>query len=565
MPGIPDSYCRRGMNLKNMYDLIIIGGGINGCGIARDAALRGLKTLLVEKNDFAAGTSGANSQMIHGGARYLLSDLHTTQTSCLDSGYIQRIASHLVFRIPFIFPVFCEAGDSLFAKKLELELLETFFKAYDRYVPFKNGKPHTRLSKEEALQIEPGLNKNVIGAVTFDEWGLDSTRLTFLNALSAAEQGAEIKNHTEVLEILKEENQVKGVKLRNTFTGAISEARAKIVLNAAGPWASKIAKMAGVELRLRPAKGIHLSFDRQFVNSAILAKAMDGRSIFLMPHRNETILGTTDDDYFGDPDHLEILPDEIEYLLEGIEKVFPAIRQARITRAWAGIRPTLYERNKYEDDLTREHEVFDHEVRDGVKGFFSIAGGKLASFRLMSEETTNQICKKLGNTSACRTHQLPLPGSEQTVNVQELAQKFNVPLYAVRSLAWRHGSRVKEILELMASNIDHKNIICDCEPVLDAEIRYVIRNQWARTLDDVKRRTRFSLGPCEGGRCLMMGAQILGQELGLSPREVFSHAGDFLQLKWQGRKMLLHNFQLQQEELNQATYLNVACLDQNAS
>lgn len=545
------------------YDLIVIGGGINGCGIARDAAMRGLKVLLVEKNDFASATSGANSQMIHGGVRYLLSDIATTKTSCIDSGHIQKIASHLIFRIPFIFPVLCRSGESRFAKKMELELLEAFFGAYDRYAPFKNGKPHARLSREELLRLEPGLSPDVFGAVSFDEWGIDSARLTFLNALSAFEHGAELRNHTEVVKILKEGNRVAGLQLKDAFTGSVSEARARMIFNAAGPWVPKVARMAGVEVPLRPAKGIHISFDRQFVNSAILAKAIDGRSIFLMPHQNETILGTTDDDYFGDPDALDITEDEVEYLLEGIEQVFPDIRQARRLRAWAGIRPTLCERGKYEDDLTREHEVFDHETRDGLPGFLSIAGGKLASYRLMSQEAVDKVCEKLGHRAVCKTHEVPLPGSEQRLNIQDLAQKHAIPLYAMNSLAQRHGSRALEILELMETKGEHKNIICDCEPVLEAEIRYVIRKQWARTLDDVKRRTRYSLGPCEGSRCLLMGAQVLGEELGLPAREVFASAAEFLQLKWQGRRVVLDRFQLQQEELQQAQYLNVACLDQN--
>lgn len=545
------------------YDLIVVGGGINGCGIARDAAMRGLKVLLVEKNDFASATSGANSQMIHGGVRYLLSDIHTTKTSCLDSGYIQKIASHLIFRIPFLFPILRKPGDSALAKKLELEVLETFFEAYDRYTPLKNGKMHARLNREELLQLEPGLDPNVFGAISFDEWGLDSARLTFLNALSAYENGADVRNHTEVTQILRENNRVIGLKLKDTLTGNVDEVLSRIVMNAAGPWVPKIAKMAGVEVKLRPAKGIHISFDRQFVNSAILAKAIDGRSIFLMPHHNETILGTTDDDYFGDPDDLSISEEEVEYLLEGIESVYPEIRQARMMRAWAGIRPTLYERGKYEDDLTREHEVFDHETRDNLAGFMSIAGGKLASYRLMSQEAVDKICKKLNHEGVCRTHLVPLPGSEQILNPQELAQKHQIPLYAMNSLLMRHGSRAREILEIVDSNLDHKNIICDCEPVLEAEIRYVIRKQWAKTLDDVKRRTRYSLGPCEGTRCLMPGARILAEELGLPAREVFSKAADFFQLKWDGRKVLLDRYQLQQEELQQAQFLNVACFDQN--
>ncbi len=551
--------------MSDLFDLIIIGGGINGCGIARDAAMRGFKVLLVEKNDFASATSGANSQMIHGGVRYLLSDVHTTKTSCLDSGYIQKIASHLIFRIPFLFPVLQEKGESAFAKKVELELLETFFEAYDRYAPLKNGKPHTRLNAQELLQLEPDLTPSVFGGITFDEWGIESTRLTLLNALSAHEQGAEIKNHTEVLEILKDQGRVVGVRIRDFFTGQVSEVRAKIVFNAAGPWVPKIAKMAGVEIKLRPAKGIHISFDRRLTNTAVLAKAIDGRSIFLMPHQNETILGTTDDDYFGDPDDLSVTEDEVEYLLEGIEKVFPKIREARITRVWAGIRPTLYERGKYEDDLTREHEIFDHEKRDKLPGFISIAGGKLASFRLMSEEAVDVFCEKLGVSTLCSTHLKPLPGSEEKVDVEALAEKFKIPLFAAARLVYRQGARAAQVGASATTDWrtplhpNARNIICSCEPVLEAEIRYVIRHEWARTLEDLSRRTNLALGPCQGTDCLLPAAQILGEELGLSPHQVFSQVREFLEKKWKNKIPILKGTQLQQEELAREIFLNTLC------
>jgi glycerol-3-phosphate dehydrogenase len=544
-----------------MYDLIVIGGGINGCGIARDAAMRGLKVLLVEKNDFAGATSSANSQMIHGGVRYLLSDVHTTKISCLDSGYIQKIASHLIFRIPFVFPALKEPGKSPLAKKIQLELLETFFEAYDRYAPLKNGKPHTRLSREEALSLEPELSPQTLGAVTFDEWGIDSARLTLLNAVSASEHGAEVRNHTEVLQILKEQGRVVGVRLKDLLTGRITEARGKIVFNAAGPWVPKIAQMAGVEVKLRPAKGIHIVFDRRLTNTAILATAIDGRSIFLMPHQNVTILGTTDNDYFGDPDDISITEDEIEYLLEGIETVFPSIRKARMIEAYAGIRPTLYERNKYEDDLTREHEIFDHKVRDQVSGFITIAGGKLASYRLMSEEAVDLVCKKLGLTVACSTHLETLPGSEQTVKAEDLAEKYHIPLYAAHRLIYRHGSRATEVLKLAQTHPSHRNVICECDPVLEGEIRYAIRHEWARTLEDLSRRTRFSIGPCEGSRCMMLGAQILGEELGFSPKQIFSQVHDFLQKKWEGKRPILEGTHIQQEELNQFIHFTVGGLD----
>src|SRR3989338_8527563 len=176
---------------ERRYDVIVIGGGVNGTGLARDCALRGFKTLLVEKSDFGGGTTGASSCLIHGGARYLLYDVHTTKVACLDSGYIQKIAPHLLFRIPFLYLVFK-------GEKPHVDLLETFFEVYDRYSSLRNGKRHTRLSREEVLELEPGIVPHVSGAISFDEWAIDPYRLCVLNALSAKEASADIHNHEEV-------------------------------------------------------------------------------------------------------------------------------------------------------------------------------------------------------------------------------------------------------------------------------------------------------------------------------------------------------------------------------
>ncbi|MBZ0253479.1 MAG: FAD-dependent oxidoreductase, partial [Candidatus Methylomirabilis sp.] len=191
----------------NPYDLIVIGGGVNGAGIARDAAMRGLSTLLLEKYDFAAATTGASSGMIHGGLRYLQRDVGTTALSCLDSGYIQKIAPHLLFRIPFLYPV----RDFGPAARVMIELVETYFSIYDRYQPLKNGRPHVRLSRQECLEIEPGLNPDIVGGVSMDEYGIDPYRLVVANAVSAHEAGATVMNHTEVTDFVKEGGRVVGV------------------------------------------------------------------------------------------------------------------------------------------------------------------------------------------------------------------------------------------------------------------------------------------------------------------------------------------------------------------
>lgn len=529
------------------YDVLIIGGGINGAGIARDCAMRGLKTILVEKTDFAAGATGACSGMIHGGPRYLEYDIATTQTSCLDSGYIQKIAPFLLFRIPFIFPVL--KGD-----KYSIELIETFMEAYDRFVPLKNGRPHTRLTREDAFKLEPGLTPNVTGGVTIDEWGCSPFRLTILNVLSAHRYGAEIRNHTQAEKLLIDDNRrVIGAKLRNTLTGEREEVGARIVFNAGGPWSPGIARMAGAEVKIRPAKGVHLVFDRRLSNIAITAETIDGRSIFVLPYENTSLVGTTDDDYYGDMDNLTVTRDEIQYLIEGIERVFPSIRNERIIRTFAGVRPTLYEWRKNEDDLSREHKVFDHEGTENIKGLLSIAGGKFASYRLMAEHAADLICQKLGIRETCRTHLEPLPGGDGELDLEQVSKEYGMPTYAVQRLYQRYGTEYTKIMaEEPQGSV--KSIICQCESVTEAEIRHAVRHEWARTLDDVRRRTRLGAGPCQGCRCTLTAACILAEELHLNPDDLTGVARAFLQERWKGKMPALSGLQLAQEEINRAAH-----------
>ena len=537
------------------YDVIIIGGGVNGCGVARDCAMRGLRVALVEKNDLASGASGANSGMIHGGARYLQSQMQVTKLSCLDSGYIQRIAPHLCFRIPFIAPVL--RGTS-HASAL-LELMEVFFEAYDVYQPLKNGQPSARLTREEALELEPGLSPEIIGAVTFDEWGIDPFRLCVANALSAREHGAEILTYHQVEGLLREQDgAVAGVQARDLVTGELRRLEAPVTANLAGAWAARVGALAGVEVRVRPTKGIHLVYDRRITNYAIVAAAVDKRQLFIEPHENGTILGTTDDDYYGDPDDLWATEDEIEYLLQGAATMFPAIRDYRVTRTFVGLRPTLFEYGALEDALSRDHAIFDHG-QEGAPGLISMIGGKLASYRIMSEEFADQVCEKLGNRTPCETHAEPLPGGEGAVSLEELAAQHRLSPHALSRLAYRQGARACAVLEAAEEESDLAPV-CRCEPVTEAELRHCIRHEGARTLDDLRRRTRLAMGGCQGTRCIARAGEILGEELDLSPAQVLAQVLDLLQQRHRGKAPALAGINLAQEELNQARHYLTADL-----
>ncbi|MBI3271160.1 MAG: FAD-dependent oxidoreductase [Planctomycetes bacterium] len=536
-----------------MYDVIVIGGGVNGTGVARDAALRGLTTLLLEKGDFGAGATGNSSGMIHGGLRYLLSDVATTKKSCLDSGYIQRIAPYLLFRIPLMLPIL--AGG--IRARIQLELTEAFFEAYDRFAPLKNGKPHCRLSPEEAVSLEPGLRPDLAGALTLDEWGIDPYRLCVANAVAARENGAEIRNHTEVVALLRDGKAVKGVVTRDAFTGRTEEFVGRTVVNAAGPWLTKVAGLAGTEVRIRPGKGVHLVLDRRISNVGVISEAIDGRQIFILPYDNVSLIGTTDDDYYGDPDDVAATEDEVEYLLQGMERLLPGIRKHRICATTTGLRPTLFGWGKNEDALSRDHEVVDHEKAHGVPGLLTIAGGKLAAYRLMAEEATDALAKRVGNTTACTTGEAMLPGAESAFDLPSAVRVTGLPAYTLRRLGYRHGGRARFIVDLIGTHPLWARTVCETEPVTEAEIRYVIRKEWAKTVSDIARRTRLGMGPCQGAECALRAAEILASELHAGPDEARRFANEFLAERWRRQMPILSGAQLAQAEFSRGVNFGV--------
>ena len=547
---------------KDHYDVIIVGGGVNGVGIARDCALRGIDCLLVEKNDFSAGTSCASSGMIHGGPRYLLGDVDVTRLSCLDSGFIQKIAPHLLFRIPFLYTVYAHGGKSAQAR-LKLEAVEAFFTAYDKYVPLKNGKPHTRLKSKDVCELEPNIpSHELVGGITFDEWGIDVPRLCIANVVDAVEHGAQALNHVEVTQIHKDENKVvQSVSLKDVFTAESKTITCKLVINATGPWSPKFGELLGTQIQLRGGKGIHLVFDRRLFNMSLVSQTIDGREIFIMPYENTTIIGTTDDDYFGDLDNQRCTEEEIAYLIDGIAQVFPDIRNARMIYSYSGVRPTIYERDCTENDLSREHEVLDHEPRDSIKGAISLIGGKLASYRIMAKEVTDLIAKKLKVDRVSTTHQQHLPGGDATPNISELATEYQIEPFTVARLVYRHGSRAVPILDEIRANPELGELVCTCEPVTAAEVHYVIKHEFAHTLSDVRRRTRITQGPCQGTECLLATSSILSQLKNSGLEESKDEIGSFMNEWWWNRACVLNDSQLKQEELYQALHFSNNCLD----
>ncbi|AUX27317.1 hypothetical protein SOCEGT47_079040 [Sorangium cellulosum] len=529
-------------------DVVVIGGGVNGVGVARDASQRGLKVALFERNDLAFGASGNSSGMIHGGLRYLTSDPHVTETSCRDSGHIQAIAPHLLFRIPFLVP-FENAGRA----RVLYTLADAFFEAYDAYQPLKRGKPHARLSSDELRTLEPGLHGDLAGGFSFDEWGIDGARLCVANAIDAIERGAKVYvGHTvERIERREDTGEILAVRYRDLRTGEGGRLRTSVVVNATGAWSPITASLAGLPAassRVRPGKGIHVVFDRRLTNYAIMGTTIDGRQIFLEPWENMSVVGTTDDDFYGDLDQVRATSEEVRYLVQGIARVFPQIREARAIGTFAGVRPTIHAYGPTEDDLSREHQIIDHAAH-GAPGLYSMIGGKLASFRLFAEQMTDVLARRFQLGARCATHTTALPGGDRPADALALARRLEVDAVAARRLVYRHGSRALRIEERVRERPREAATVCACEPVIEGEVRYVLRHELARSVADVARRTRLGLGACGGMRCAARCGQIVAQELSLPPREGARQAMQFLARQATTRAVALGPEQARQEAL----------------
>ncbi|MHA2140189.1 MAG: FAD-dependent oxidoreductase [Candidatus Thorarchaeota archaeon] len=535
----------------SVFDVVVIGGGSTGTAVARDCALRGLKTLLLERDDIASATVGTCAGMISSGLKYM--DEPDIVDMCSEEVvYLNRIASHIIMKNPILTPI------------LELSDLSTggnFVEEYSKRAESRDVPPVMFLEPEDALKIEPLINPNLISSLYFEEYFIDPFRLCLLQALDARKHGAMIKTYCEVIDIVTQGDAVEAVVYYNRVTSEVESAQTKAVINAGGPWAHKIASLAGVNLDIRLNKGAHVILDRRVVNVGIITKAVDGRMIYLFPHENTTLLGTTALDTWEDPDNLVASQDEIEYLLKSMEWIIPKIREARIIRTMEGIRPLVPNWKVPEGKVTRGYEVTDHQS-DGLAGLLSFTGGKLVMCRHMAEAATDLVCQKLGVDVESTTHEKPLPGMDAEVDVLALAKEYDVSQHAIERLRARRGTLVAEVLELVKDMPEWRSTICTCEPVLEAEIRYSIRYEFPQTLNDLRRRVRLGTGPCQGTFCTFKAAAILTDELDLHGEDFIVDILDFRAERWKGIRPPIRGSQLAQEELAQGLYACVGNLDQ---
>lgn len=521
------------------YDVIIVGGGVNGLGAARDAAQRGLRVLLLEKGDLAGGASGGGSGLLHGGPRALRADPGAARRAREAAAWLQRAAPHLLARVPLLLP-FATAADEADGAA---------------WLPEAGA---ARLSAEALYELEPGLGPGLRGAHRLEEWTVEPWRLAVVTALAARAEGAEVRTWTEAREVLREEGRVIGVRWLDALTGETGVARAGVVLNATGAWSPGLAARSGVTVRLRPSKGVHLVLDRRLCGHAVAGAAVDGRPVFACPRGDETWLGVTDDDSWGDPDDLEATHDEVAYLLDGVGALLPATRQARVTRAFWALRPAPHARGAPDEARWDGHALVDHAA-EGAAGLLSLVGGRLAWHRAQAEEATDRILALLGRAPvACRTAEVPLPGGEAEADPAALAARFGVPAAVAARVVARHGALAEAVLEPCLEDPRLRLVLCREAGLLAAEVVHCARHELVRRLRDLRTRCRLAVGACGGLDCARIAAQLCAHELGWGPAQLRAELADLLEVGWRERRAVLDGGQLAQEELLRGAHWGVS-------
>ncbi|RDW20684.1 glycerol-3-phosphate dehydrogenase/oxidase [Oceanobacillus chungangensis] len=483
---------------EETFDILVIGGGITGSGIALDAITRGLKVALVERYDFASGTSSRSGKLIHGGLKYLQNfDIPVVKETGRERDIVYKNARHLVYPIKMNFPIIKKESYNLVTLKAGLTL-------YDRLAGVKKEERHTIYGKKNTLENEPLFNSKLVqGSGVYVEYRTDDSRLTMEVAKTAAEKGATILNYAEMTDFLKDaNNQVKGIVVKDHIDNKTITIRAKHIVNAAGPWVDKVREkdrpVTGKYMVL--AKGIHIVFDYHSlpVNSSIYFQHK-GRMIAVIPVGNRTYVGSTESLYTENMDNIMVNKSEVEYLLGCLHDMFPTLNLNihDVISSWAGIRPLIGEDGKSPSELSRHDEIFESDT-----GLITIAGGKLTGYRKMAERILQYIEKKEKKAiTPSKTDHIKLSGAqfnsaEDITSLTTLLHgryiELNLAEEEIYQYVLRYGSNTEKLLQTISEynakdlNLEERNIL--------AELAYTIDNEMVASLSDFyDRRTSYLL------------------------------------------------------------------------
>jgi glycerol-3-phosphate dehydrogenase len=490
---------------EDEYDLVVIGGGITGAGVALDAATRGYSVALVEREDFASGTSSRSSKLVHGGLRYLQNfDLGLVREALLERSILVKLAPHLVRPLPLLV--------SSFEGKRPDRMLGVGLNMYDRMArelkrPGKRGREpfmgdedwspekHRIIDGDEVKELLPALaHRDPTAAYLFYDCQTDDARLV-LTVLGEAERfGAVCANRCRVDELITQEGRANGVRCTDTATGDEFEIRATNVVNATGVWADQIRPDElhdEAELpTIRPSRGTHITFATEDLplNVGAIVPAGGGRSIFALPWLGRTLIGTTDNDYDGELEHVPPNDEDIDYLLDAVNKYFESsLGRESITGAYAGVRPLISTGDpKKSVDISRKAELYETS-----SGLVTITGGKLTTWRRMAKLAVDRVVEREGREAPCRTHEIPLG---QTASPEDLEGPDAIGEETRALLAHRYGHAARDVLALAADDERLAQPISPSLPDLMAEVVIAVRKEQALTVTDVlMRRTRLAL------------------------------------------------------------------------
>lgn len=505
------------LNDNNEFDLIVIGGGINGAAIARDATIRGLKVILFEKHDFAYGASSKSSKLIHGGMRYL-EEFHfrLVRESLKERSTLLRLAPHQVKLLPFVFPVYATDKRPLWMIKLGMTL-------YDFLSPADIPK-HVNLKSKEILSIFPDLKSDTLqgGSLYYDAQMLDH-RIVMSNLNSARKEGCAIMNHTAITGLNLEDGKITGVYYQEP-SGTKLLCKGNVVVNATGAWSNEILRMEQTTdiHKVSPTKGVHLVLPQVHASHAlILAAPQDSRIFFLIPWNDYSLLGTTDTPYQGDLNHPTVCEEDIDYLMTAINHYFPksGFSKNSILASYAGFRPLASTKCESASHISRNAKIFV-----SPSGLVTLVGGKYTTYRKTAQEVVDIVVKQAGedkHISNCNTENIPLyelkdkewiEGSDE--KLEALASQYQLKLQQIKHLIVNYGSSFWDILALIQSSPQEAVQICAFHPHLYAEISYVIQHEQATSLKDwFERRTNIAYLPCQGRYCAQAVCEKFGQLL----------------------------------------------------
>jgi glycerol-3-phosphate dehydrogenase len=501
--------------MKIQTEVLIIGGGATGVGISRDLALRGIPSVLIEMGDFASGASGRNHGLFHSGGRYAVSDPEAARECISENRILRRIAPHCIEETKGLFISLPEDG---------IDFRERFIHACE-----EGGIRTTLLTRDEVLGLEPELNPNLLSAVEVPDGAIDPFALIFENAKEAEELGSKILLHTEGISLTLNKNEVKEVRVKDLLQGEEYTIAASYIINATGAWANQFLRLAGLHISMALSKGSMLITNRRLNHSVINRCRPPSDGDIIVPNHTVSILGTTSLRLEG-AENYEVTPQEVSLLIQETSKMIPAIKEARLIRAYAGIRPLFQSEEKGNDRaISRGFVLIDHAKGDRIRNLITITGGKLMTYRLMAEKTSDLICKKMGMNQSCSTQLKPLPGANRPAGPKERLKQFSIM---------------------------SEETLCDCELVSRKEVEECLEGGKLKCLQDILHRTRLAMGTCQGGFCVYRLFGVL-HDMRMATGDSNKILRGFLEERWKGIRPILWGTALKEEELIESIYKGI--------